>query len=61
MQFRPSFHQPSLTDRQRAGDQLDRIEAKDRHGILVVRMKVGRTVRIIRLGEHPYDDSEEAT
>ncbi len=39
MQPRPSHNQPLLLGRKRAGNQIDRIDAEDSNGVLIVGVK----------------------
>ena len=48
----PCLHEPPLSPRQLAADELDRIDSKNADLILIEGMKVGPMVRGQRLGEH---------
>jgi hypothetical protein len=60
MQFGPRFDQTSLPPRQRASNQIDWVERKNCHLILVIRMKVGQVMRLTRFHVHADNDAEKA-
>ena len=61
VQLGPRFHQPSLAGGQRAGDQVNGVNAKDRVLVLPVGMEVRKVMLAAHLGEHADDDSKKAT
>ena len=52
MELSPRLDEPSLARRQIPRDQFDRVESKDPHGVLVVRVEVRAMMRAPDLDEH---------
>jgi hypothetical protein len=46
MQLNPGFHQPPLTNRDFAGQQLDWIDSKHRHVFLIIGMKMRQVMTL---------------
>ncbi len=59
MKFDPGFDEPLLALWQPAPDHFKRLDAIDRHFVLIVSMEMRQVMRRLSLGEHADDDSEK--
>jgi len=60
MNLGPRFHEPALSLRKIATDELNRVDREYTDVILIVRMKVRSMMGRCRLGEHADDDPKES-
>jgi hypothetical protein len=61
MQLRPRFDQSALTPGEFASNYLDRIDAEDSNGILIVGVEMRSVMWLAHFHEHPNDDAEKPT
>ena len=59
MELRRCLNQALLATRERAGKQLDGVNAEDADMVLIVGMKMSRVMRFSSLREHSHDDPKE--